>query len=323
MMSNEFNNGNIFRTVLIIITFLMVQVIVMMNLLNVSVRTMEPMKYLPLVLVTSGGCSGSYTVGKYIGKIVDAHGLETYDEVNFHFMNNKKEQIRYEQNRFYHELVNRTEYANSTHEEVLLDSFEIAKKEAEGQGQVFYFKAQVKYIGGEFRERMDEIGATFVGLYRDNVLDRCICVTKECFPNAAGYPVFAVNGTRTDLCASNSKVDVPTLVHIENPKPCFQRSSDDKQKIQRQKFPSVSEESLFEFEYTESDEAFQRSTHAWMKLLRLFLSADLDKSIVKKVLEETRGSRPPPSPHKDLVSNYDYLVKEIHGTQWEHYLRNM
>ncbi len=286
---------------------------------TISTTTKTGMKFLPLVLVSEGGCLGSTAINHFIEKMINAHGLQRYDKVRFDYINGKKFQKK---NPIFHELFNRTEYNYLTRTEMLFDSVEKAKNDAAREGKLFYFKAQEKYgQHKKLRERMDQIGVAFAGIYRHNVLDRCICATKDCFADAAGYPVFASNRTRTDLCFARRKLRVPTLAHLENPEPCFQRSLNLQNSIRSHDFPAVSEETLFEFEYTDSDEAFHRSAMAWVKLLRPLLSAALDYSKVRKVLEQHRYSRPPPKPHRDMVSNYDYLVKEIEGTKWEKYLR--
>lgn len=329
--SNELNNASNYRPMtIVVIAFLLVQMFLMMNSskndesdlddnINSTIMTKGYMEFLPFFLVVEQGCSGSTAISKFIREIITAHGLQRFN-VGSEFLNVKRKKYK---NKIYSELVNKSEYANSTREEILLASVEIAKKEAEGQGQLFFFKAQVKYAEGEFRERLDEIGVTYAGVYRDNVLDRCICATRDCFADSAGYPVFASNGTRTDLCFARRKFEVPILAHLENPEleHCLTKSLSQAERIKWQDFPSVSQESLFEFEYTESDEAFDRSIMVWMKLLGPFLSHALDERIVRRTLKEYRGSRPPPKPHKELVSNYWNLVKEIKGTKWNKYLR--
>lgn len=284
-----------------------------------SVWSMGQMRFLPLAVVTDRGCSGSTAVGHFIEKIIVAHGLKRYDRLTFECMNVKKKF----KNRIYYDLANNPKYANSTHDEILFDSIKTAKKEAEKLGQGFYFKVDTKHVEGTWRKKLDQLGVAFVGMYRENVLDRCICTTKDCLVDAAGYPVFQNNGTRTDLCFARRKANASTLAHFVDPTSCFQRSLNKQNEIRNQDFPSVSEEGLFEFEYTDSDKSFHRSVNQWVKLLRPFLSAALDRRKIIEALEEYRGSRSMPLPHEKLVSNYDDLMNEIKGTIWEKYLREV
>ena len=168
-----------------------------------SVRE-QPTKFLPLVLVFEGGCSGSTAVGRFIEKIIIAHNLTRYDKVGFELLDYRGKKSL-EKNPIYHKLVKKTEYANSTTDDILLDSVEIAKKEAEELGQLFYFKAHSPKVKRENRKRMDEIGVVYAGVYRNNVLDRCICTTKDCFATAAGYPVYQHNGTKASACFDRRK----------------------------------------------------------------------------------------------------------------------
>ena len=111
------------------------------------------------------------------------------------------------------------------------------------------------------------------------------------------------------------------LTYFEDPAECLESSWYKQKRIKEQDFPSVSEESLFEFEYSADDNAFEMSVAAWMKILRTFLSGVLDENILRQVLEKHRNSRSPPLPHSDLVYNYEYLESELVDTKWEKYLR--
>ena len=334
MKIKEFTKSSMFRfTTVLLVPLAMVQMTFMMKAAANQTRHLDrsitpraasvheqSTKFLPLVLVFEGGCSASTAVGRFIEKIIIAHNLQRYDRVGFEFMDIRGKKARYK-NPVYYELVNKTEYVNSTADEILLDSVEIAKKEAEELGQLFYFKAHNPKVKRENRKRMDEIGVVYAGVYRHNVLDRCICTTKDCFATAAGYPVYQHNGTKASACFDRRKEDLPVLTHFVDPTSCLEHSFKQQKRIKKEDFPSVSQESLFEFEYTDSDEAFNRSKDAWMKLLGAFLSTALDERNVIKVLKEYRGSRSLPKPHKELVSNYDDFMTEIKGTKWERYLR--
>ena len=334
------NNRLVVGVLLIMISFLLIQIKLPTNscnsdkydLDNLTVETvrapntttstettmgMGPMKFLPLAVVTDKGCSGSTAVGHFFEKIIAAHGLKRYNELAFECMNVKEKW----KNPVYHRLASKPEYADSTHDEILLDSIKVAKENAEKLGQIFYFKVGTKHAEGKWRENLENLGVAYVGMYRENVLDRCICTTKDCLGDAAGYPVFQNNGTRTDLCIARRFTNESIQAHFVDPTSCFDRSLDQQRKIRNQDFPTVSEESLFEFEYTDSDKTFRSSINQWRKLLRPFLTAALDRSKIRDALEEYRGSRSMPLPHKELVFNYDYLVNEIKSTIWEKYLR--
>lgn len=320
-----------FKSLLVLISFTLVQMMIMTRsygdkyrsdnaVISRSALTEKSTNFKPLVLVFEGGCSASTAIGRFIEKIINAHGFTRYNKAGFEFMDYSKKR----KNPFYFEMLNETKYTYSTRDKILLDSVKRAKKEAIDLGQLFYFKAHIPKVIKENRKMMDEIGVSYVGIYRYNILDRCICVTKDCFANSAGYTVFKHNGTKAELCFNRRKVHSasPVLTHLVNPKKCLETAWKQQKRIRHQDFPAVSEESLFEFEYTDSDEAWERSMNAWGRILHPFLSVAFDESKVSEVLKEYRGSRSLPLPHSVLVSNYDYLVHEIRDTRWERYLRN-
>ncbi len=279
-----------------------------------------PMKLLPLVLVFEGGCSGSTAVGRFIEEIIEAHGFERYKKVGFEFMDSRRKW----KNPFYFELEDKMRAEkNATRDEILMETVKIAKSESQELNQPFYFKAHLPKVKHENRRKLEKIGVAYAGVYRENILDRCICTTKDCFVSAAGYPVYAHNGEKASICFDRRKKpdEKPVLTFFENPVNCLQSSLDKQEQIKNQDFPSVSEESLFEFEYTDDDEAWENSITAWMKILRPFLSSALDESVLTAVLKKYRNSRPLPKLHRELVYNFDDLKSEIKSTKWAKYLR--
>jgi len=280
----------------------------------------KPTKFLPLVLVFEGGCSGSTAVGRFIEEIIEAHGHKRYNNVGFEFMDSRRRW----KNPFYFELQEeKAKKKNATRDELLMESIKIAKAESQKLNQLFYFKAHLPKVKNENREKLEKIGVAYAGIYRENVLDRCICITKDCFASASGYPVYAHNGEKGSKCFDRRKVldDKPVLTYFENPKECFESSLQKQEQIKKQDFPSVSQESLFDFEYTEDEEAWEKSIAAWMKILRPFLSGALDENALITVLQKYRNSRAQLRPHRELVYNYDYLESEIQNTKWANYLR--
>ena len=284
-----------------------------------SIRSRPDSKSLPLVLLFEGGCSGSTAVGRFIDEIITTHGLKRYSKAGFEFMDTRRQW----KNPIYYDILNETEFKNASKDEMLMESVERAKAEADELGQLFYFKVHLPKVQNKNRERLDEIGVSYVGIYRDNVLDRCICTTKDCFSSDAGYPVYKHNGTKADICFDRrKKPDAPAVItHFVDPINCLRRSSFLKKRIKQMDFPSVSEESLFGFEYTSNEDVWEESINVWMKILQPFLSTSLDKNILIEVVRKYRNTRPLPSPHKELVNDYKSLQDEIKNTTWATYLR--
>ena len=296
------------------------------SIIRISKEQSTISKYQPLALVFEGGCSGSTAIGHFIEEIIVAHNLQRYN-VGFEFMDTRTTRFAKRKNPMYHQLRIDPKYENHTHDEMLIETVRLAKQNAEQSKQLFYFKVHTPKVEGKYRESLDEIGINYFGVYRDNVIDRCICTTKDCFANSAGYPVFKHNGTKTGICFDRRKqkrkqMDLPEIAaFFNNPKQCLGKSLAQQNRIKSKDFPSISEESLFEFEYTNDDEAWERSKNAWMAMLQTFLLDQLDERILSVVLKKNRNTKSLPPSHEELIYNFSTFKRSLNGTKWGVYLR--
>ena len=287
----------------------------------------------PFVVITEGGCSGTTAIGQYIQAITNAHGFEYFHKMHFEFMHTEKNPRHNKtKNEFYHDIQQEMEISGSMSslpitvdqtDEMMLESVRRAHQEAKALGQLTFFKANF----GQFKvmeQGYQDLGATFAGVYRENILDRCICMVKDCFHAVQdyGYPVFGKNGTKTDLCISRRQhPEVRVKAKFKSVTGCIYKSLKPFHYIKRLRFPSVSSESLFEFEISSDEDALKRSVDAWMIFLHPYLQDKLDESLILKVLAPDRNTRKS-SPQKHGIYNYQKVKDDLLNTDWAVYLRD-
>jgi len=280
----------------------------------------------PFVVFTEGGCSGTTAIGGYIRRIIRGHGFDYLKEgALFEFLHtNKNPKQNKWKNKFYHEILKEENISSSAedenYEEVMVESIKRAQARATESGVFFFFKADEGRIGRYrgLKDELDSIGASYSGVYRHNVLDRCICEIRDCF-NAAkdfGFPVFAANGTRTDLCFQRRHhPEIKIQARITDGHGCIAAGEKFVQEVQRHSLNStVTTENVFEFENSFDEDAFERSIEQWMVFLRPLLKQHLSRHVIAQVLEEHRGSRLASSTQESKVYNYDELKNELEDT---------
>lgn len=153
---------------------------------------------LPFILVTEGGCSGTTAFGDYTERIIVQHGLHYNKRVDFEFLHVDK-------NAYFQDIVRERnmpeEQKMENRDDLLLESIQRAQEAATESSSLLFFKSNIHWY-----KRLN-LGAwngniSFAGIYRANVLDRCICMVRDCFgeTKGVGTSVFGSNGTKTDVC---------------------------------------------------------------------------------------------------------------------------
>lgn len=274
----------------------------------------------PLIIVTEGGCSGSTAVGQYLRHLVLAHDLDFMKDVHFEFLHkNKNPRTNKWKNPFYHNISVQAQASklNLTDDEMMIKSVNRATKIARKQKKVMIFKATFKQYE-YFHEHFKHLHPTYFGVYRQDALRRCICMIKDCFHGVIddGYPVFAENGTRTDLCFNRRfQHEVPIQIMLKNVRHCLDITTEAHSFLKTQSFPSLPEEELFLFEYSKSDNDLTTSSKGWARILDSTLKAlgvTLNEATIRKALEPFQNSRPlPPKSYKTEIRNYDEIEESL------------
>lgn len=141
--------------------------------------------------------------------------------------------------------------------------------------------------------------------------------------NRMDTPVFAENGTRTDLCFQRRRhPETPIQVHLSQPETCTRNKQQHAQDMQRQvrttlpaPVPFIPTERLFAVEYSNSSQDMTTSLVAWKALLRpLFLPSETTtthlESSIRTVLQRLQNTRSPPGPHRSVIYNIDWVREQ-------------
>ncbi len=203
-------------------------------------------------------------------RIIVQHGLHHNKRVDFEFLHVDK-------NAYFQDIVrerNMTEEQKmENRDDLLLESIQRAQEAATESSSLLFFKSNIKWY-----KRLN-LGAwngniSFAGIYRANVLDRCICMVRDCFweTKGVGTSVFGSNGTKTDVCfGRRNHPELDVRANFTDVKECLRRGQEKVDFVRNQGFHSFATEVLFQFENSMNDQDFEISISAWMKLLRPLL----------------------------------------------------
>lgn len=264
----------------------------------------------PRLLITSP-CSGSSVTIRFSRKILEAHGYNVFvgDEPGVpsrnHFYDPAKKNLE--------ERLGR----KPTAREITLESFRLYNQKALSQNKILLIK--INHVWNDTGRELNKMGAKFAYAYRSNIMDRAICVVRDCFQDETfGHQVY-VNGTASNSCFSRRKSkekvqayisDVDALINF-----MLKKEIDDKTRLQRYSSyiapPAEIQtyEDLFQFEYTNSEQIFEQSVQSWCKLLGNF--ANIDKDIVRETLRSYINYLPHLASHSELIHNYDDVREKL------------
>ena len=189
---------------------------------------------------------------------------------------------------------------------------------------------------------MHRLGVPFVLAWRTNVLDRTLCVIRDCFSKKMGR---RVDNVTRDCMARRQKTGNPIVVRIDVP--ALQRSlehghgpssslaallehglggappvetSTPAGAERPVPAPLVEYEDLAAFQYFRANETdlLAKSIHAWSSLLTGWGVAHTTES-VSHCLRQNFDTRPWPQPHRPGVENADAVVELLHdlGPKYE------
>eukprot|EP00977_Amphora_coffeiformis_P008295 scaffold1878_cov170-Amphora_coffeaeformis.AAC.8 len=278
----------------------------------------------PLVLV-AGQCDGGSEVLAILHAMVQAHGFDTVGGFDLLTDGIDPRSDNFIKNEFYYDALKEQNLTTDggLHREALVGSLHKAQAAARALHRIFFFQADPASIQ-EFQQELNAMGVWYASLLRENALDRCICQVRKCIVDETyGYPVFANNGTNTDLCSRRKQeLDAVTIqAKLIDTKGCIESNLRQfNQRHEQEPDSSTSIESLFVFQTSTKYDKFQQSADAWMALLKPLLRDHLETNLVLKVLEQYRGIRHRNN-QKTAVYNFDFVRQHLEGTNNEKYLR--
>jgi hypothetical protein len=271
----------------------------------------------PLIVVVDG-CSGSSAVGYFLRKIAAAHGMNSSGPDIFEFFYFGRSSTTNElKNPFFHEIQDRDESLglHRSKHQMMIESVEVALRTFNEANELLIVKAKVNQYK-RYHEGLDYLNPTYYGVYRENTLRKCICMIKDdCFfpkYKDAGYPVFAQNGTKSNVCSQRR--DIPNLhiqIMLKNVTHCVVENSNSE--LMELPIPKISEEELFLFEYSDDEDVFMDCVKRWSNILEMNWSPSgivVREEIIIQTLRPHQNTRTF-KPYQDEVYNYDEIKDDL------------
>ena len=298
----------------------------------------------PLSIITLG-CSGSSALIKFSREVLTAHGIN---------MANGDQEILYPHyNRYWDTAVNKLideGYAtpddiaeraipqdlHATEDYPYFDKVivEAVNQTISSHGnKTLLFKSKPPNIlqvrNCTVAKALNTLGVKFAYFYRHNILDYAVCMARDCFNSRRqyGYPVFATNGTRTDLCFKRRTSDIKVKAHmnvhnlveyIHDGESSQRRSIEVLRNFTHAGQAFVNEE-LYAYEYTSDEDIFVKSLQLWTKLLSF--ATDIDESILTRLMKKYQNKLQL-RPHSDVIANIHEVTSVLKDAGLDHYLRS-
>ena len=166
-------------------------------------------------------------------------------------------------------------------------------------------------------ESFQQMNASFTHMYRSNVLDYQICMTKDCFNiPQIGYTVHE-NGTKSNLCferrkspSNSTKVHFnPELVKMEIKQTIVSESRASYFARNLNSYSTATED-LFAYEYSNNEMDFQKSLNAWSAVIAPLVDV-VYPDIIERNMRPNQNSRPPPARHVDEIDNFEEVYESL------------
>jgi len=270
----------------------------------------------PIVLIIRP-CSMSSAVSQFLRKILESHGEDVcYGDTE---LTNRRK------NPMVHAATQSLHRRNMHHTDDHVRAVSLYKLH-----HLFlrYNKRLViKTLPGHIRDltlvSLRQMNATFIHTYRENVLDRAVCMIRDCFDNGEnGYPVSANNLEQSDMCFNRRVNDTKVMAHVFPTKiPDMLKTYEKVIDMDKRELPYLigddpskvrPTEELFDYEYTSDEETFQKSLDMWSLILRDVLH--LDSTVLEKVMRNDQN-RFDPTTHNNVIDNVDELDVALKTSQ--------
>jgi len=276
--------------------------------------------------IHSLGCSGSTAMMKTTRSILRAAGIDIVP-TEYEILKPQKNPL-YEQAE--QKLKTERGIKEPTYTEITIESLLMGSKSAKFNNQsIALTVGQIHLEKLLVDNSMKELDISFGHFYRENVLDLLLCRVRDCSRKNIGYPVFAANNSKTELCFQRRKhpeielkvwLKPETLVDAMN----IRIKGNKKTVEEYQQFlsPGTSQvnENMFAYEYTSDEIVFRKSINAWANMLRSMV--EIDETIIEEVLLKSRDSRSPVKPHVEEIQNFDEVMIVLEKAGLNSYVRN-
>lgn len=277
-------------------------------------------------LLVMSSCSGSTFVTATVKKILSAHG---YDVVEWKFP--WVQELGRPQGNPYFKRVKELAPPGTSELEIIGNATVMYHQQQFDRGKTLLFKWG-EYIFDHFADGVGRENVLFGGVVRENVLDLLICHIRDCFgtgtPQPLGYPVFAANGSKADLCFGRRNAGeggrTKAYIHPQASGGLVEYLHGRARHVKtfKAQFGPITSESLLAFEYTDDRRTFAASMAAWCLLAGRFVGSSLDCGIVEDMFRPHISSRSI-SYHEDVIDNFEEVFETLRGAGLGGYIRSI
>jgi len=256
----------------------------------------------PFLVLTEGGCSGTMAVGDFLTKIVAAHGYKLNKNSGFemlHVGQTEASKVQ-EKNPYYLGIlaernITLESVTKDEQKQIVIESIKRAQRVAIESKSLLAFKVNVRNFK-KLQLMLDSFEPSYIGL-RENILDRCICMIRDCFHESKnfGISVFETNGTESKMCFQRREnPDVGVQAYFTDVQGCLAKDEKSVHFIRHQ---------------------------GLIFLKPPLLKNELKRELVLHTLEGFQGTRNQSS-QKKYVYNYHQVWQELTSVaKWENVLK--
>lgn len=269
----------------------------------------------PRVLIVNS-CSGSTVIFKITKQILEAHGYHVRHGGE-PLLDRKPHIMEKARKKLIKEGLEAKIHRKPNLGELFAEILRMYNEEAIKYNKILLFKIK-SLEDDEVVDALKKLGARFAYSYREKLLNRAICTTRDCFETGLGYQVH-VNGTEAETCfGRRDNDDEKLMAHFNNTKKLAKMMVNWQHiDIRRERdymnlynpAESTAYEDLFQFVYTANDKVFNDAVKVWCAFLKTF--GEIKEPLVKGVLHEYKNSRSPQPPLNETIYNFDENFKLV------------
>ena len=273
-------------------------------------------------VLVAKGCSGSSLTIRAIRKFLQSRGYN---------VNQGNPEVYKPLHNSMFELAQELSPNESSDIDVIVNATLMLKQEAFQNGQMVVYKWGPKNLKPLLKRTRGDL--LFGSMYRKNILDRVVCSIRDCFTfgRNLGYPVFAGNGSKTNLCFDRRKNGEKTKAYIDSTAKMVKRVKELEEKelqeaqLKAFDFPfQVTYEDLTEFEYTDEESVWEASLDAWTRMFSTYVVNNWtseDAKILNDMMGPMRNTRNI-SYHEDVIQNYEEVFEALRRAGVGGYIRS-
>jgi len=272
------------------------------------------------VLETSG-CSGSTFTISVIRMFLERHGYQVaWGDGELY----NPEVYKPHKNRMF-AMAQELAPPRSSNMDIIINATVMLHQDEVQKGRISIYKMEKHFIQPLIKRAKGDL--LYGIMKRWNILDKVVCKVRDCFGvEGIGYPVFAVNGTKTDLCFKRRTTHEKTKVYILDTRKMIKKIHNLELDINSSTagFPvRVTYEDLTEFQNTDDENVWKVALDAWTRLMKVYVDSwtSEDDNILHHMMFSMRNTRNI-SYHEDVIQNYEEVFEALRKAGMGKYIRS-